>query len=115
MKCCSTSPWSDFFDVWQMAQLFKFDSATLCESIRRTFATRGTEIIAFDELQAEITENLNIENQWRAFVLKSQVEGPASFVDILGQIGIFLAPLLSAVKDGHTMVYRWRAPGPWGK
>ena len=105
----------DFFDVWRMAQRFNFDSGTLCESIRRTFAARGTEIIPFDELHAEVLENPNIENQWHAFVRKSEVEAPASFADILGHIGVFLEPLLSAVKDGQTIVVRWDAPGPWSK
>lgn len=103
----------DFFDVWRMAQQFDFDGATLFEAMRRTFEARGTAVIPFEELSAEILENQEVEKQWSAFVRKSQVEAPTSFAEILVQMGMFLAPLLSAFKDGRAMDDRWDAPGPW--
>jgi len=103
----------DFYDVWRMAQQFSFDGATLIEAMLRTFEARKTAAILFEELQAEILENQNIEKQWNAFVRKSQVEAPDSFTEILTLIEVFLTPLLSALKDEQTMVYRWNAPGPW--
>ena len=103
----------DFYDVWRMAQQFDFDGATLFEAMRRTFEARKTAATLFEELQAEILENQNIEKQWNAFVRKSQVEAPDSFTEILTLIEVFLTPLLSALKDEQTMVDRWNVPGPW--
>ncbi len=103
----------DFHDVWWMAQQLDFDGATLCEAIRRTFEARSTEVIQFDELRVEILENQNVDQQWSAFVRKSRISVPASFVEVLPLIEAFLTPLLSALKDEQTMVARWDAPGPW--
>jgi len=103
----------DFYDVWWMAQQLDFDGVTLCEAIRRTFEARSTEVIQFDELRVEISENQNVDQQWGAFVRKSRIIAPASFVEILLPIEEFLAPLLSALKDEQTMVARWDAPGLW--
>ena len=103
----------DFYDIWWMAQQLDFDGSTLCEAVRRTLEERGTDVIRFDELRAEILENQNIDQQWRAFVRKSRTEAPASFAEILLPIETLLAPLLSALKDEESMVGRWDAPGPW--
>jgi len=103
----------DFYDIWWMTQQLDFDGATLGEAIRRTLEARGTEVIRFDELRAEILENQSLEKQWGAFVRKSRIEARGSFAEIMLPIEAFLAPLLSALKDEETMVARWGAPGPW--
>jgi hypothetical protein len=103
----------DFYDIWCLAQQLDFDGATLCEAIRRTLEARGTDVIRFDELRAEILENQNLEQQWSTFVRKSRIDAPKSIVEILPLIEVLLAPLLSAVKDEEPMVARWNAPGPW--
>lgn len=91
----------DFYDVWLLSQHFSFDAEVLSSAIRGTLEKRKTEVMDFDSLRSEILENHNVEKQWSAFLIKSQLEAPGSFADTLEQIGGFLAPILSALKHGN--------------
>jgi len=47
----------DFYDIWRLSQQFEFNNSVLGEAIRQTFDNRGTEVIPFGELTAELLEN----------------------------------------------------------
>jgi predicted nucleotidyltransferase component of viral defense system len=87
----------DFYDIWRLSRQFKFDSAVLSEAIRQTFKNRGTELMPFNELQADLLENKTLERQWTAFLAKSGVPGPESFQEVLDQIATFLGPLFERI------------------
>ena len=87
----------DFYDIWWLSRQFKFDSAVLSEAIRQTFENRGTELMPFNELQANLLENKTLERQWSAFLAKSGVPGPESFQEVLDQIATFLGPLFERI------------------
>ncbi len=89
----------DFYDIWRLSRQFDFDGAVLCEAIRQTFENRGTELIPFNELQADLLENKTLEKQWTAFLAKSGVPGPESFQQVLDQIAAFLGPLFKRIAD----------------
>jgi len=103
----------DFYDVWLLSQHFGFDAEVLGSAIRGTLEKRKTGVMDFDSLRAEILENHDVEKQWSAFVRKSQLEAPGSFDDTLMQIGVFLTPILSAIKNGDQIGLRW-TPSGWG-
>jgi len=87
----------DFYDIWWLSRQFKFDSAVLSEAIRQTFENRGTELMPFNELQANLLENKTLERQWSAFLAKSGVPCPESFQEVLDQIATFLGPLFERI------------------
>lgn len=84
----------DFYDVWRLSQQFEFDPEVLGEAITQTFNNRGTRPVPFDELQASLLENESVEKQWRAFLGKSGVAGPASFEAVLTEIGVMVDSVL---------------------
>jgi predicted nucleotidyltransferase component of viral defense system len=87
----------DFYDIWRLSRQFNFDSAVLSEAIRQTFDNRGTDLMPFNVLQADLLENKTLERQWSAFLAKSGVPGPDSFQEILDQIAAFLGPLFERI------------------
>jgi predicted nucleotidyltransferase component of viral defense system len=89
----------DFYDIWRLSRQFEFDDAVLSEAIRQTFETRGTDLMPFNELKADLLENKTLEKQWTAFLAKSGVPGPESFQEVLDQIAAFLGPLFERI--GH--------------
>jgi predicted nucleotidyltransferase component of viral defense system len=89
----------DFYDIWRLSQQFEFDDAVLSEAIRQTFENRGTELIPFDYLKADLIQNDVLEKQWSAFLGKTGVSGPRSFHEVLDQIEGFLGPLFERVNN----------------
>jgi predicted nucleotidyltransferase component of viral defense system len=87
----------DFYDIWRLSRQFNFDSAVLSEAIRQTFENRGTDLMPFNVLQADLLENKTLEKQWTAFLAKSGVSGPESFQEVLDQIATFLDPLFERI------------------
>jgi hypothetical protein len=87
----------DFYDIWRLSRQFNFDSAVLSEAIRQTFENRGTDLMPFNVLQADLLENKTLEKQWTAFLAKSGVSGPESFQEVLDQIATFLGPLFERI------------------
>lgn len=87
----------DFYDIWRLSRQFKFDDAVLSEAIRQTFENRGTDLVPFNELQADLLENKTLDKQWTAFLSKSGVPGPKSFQEVLDQIAAFLGPLFERI------------------
>jgi Nucleotidyl transferase AbiEii toxin, Type IV TA system len=91
----------DFYDIWRLSQQFVFDDSVLSEAIRQTFKNRGTELIPFDKLKADLLENETLTKQWSAFLVKSGVSGPDSFHEVLAQIAAFLGPLFERIDHRH--------------
>jgi predicted nucleotidyltransferase component of viral defense system len=87
----------DFYDVWRLSRQFEFDDAVLGEAIKQTFDNRGTELIPFGELKAELLESETLEKLWTAFLAKTGMTGPDSFHEILDEIALFLGPLLERI------------------
>ena len=103
----------DFYDVWRLSRQFEFDGYAICTAIRATFKNRQTEIIDFDELAAELSENEKLDQQWKAFLRKSDLKGPEEFSSALSVIGAFVGPVLTSLTTGDEMHSRWPACGPW--
>ncbi len=105
----------DFFDVWALAQQFDFDGKVLARAIRATFAKRNTEIpVRPVALSQEFAEDSSKILQWRGFLRKSKMEGPANeFPEVINSINIFLGPLSETLASGLDYSGRWKAPGPW--
>lgn len=87
----------DFYDIWRLSHQFEFDNSILGEAIRLTFENRGTELIPFDELKAELHGNEILGKQWNAFLEKTGVDGPATFDEVLTELENILGPVLKKI------------------
>jgi len=112
----ANSRMKDFYDLWMMSRLFKFDGRTLCNAIRNTFKRRSTLLpdrlpMAFTD---EFSKDTQKQAQWQAFVRKSKPEKVSGdFDDIIDDLRIFLMPVLEAAYgDGHFALL-WPEGGPW--
>ena len=103
----------DFYDIWLLSRQFDFDGASLAEAIRLTFERRETPLTAaIDAFGESFVEAKQI--QWTAFWRRLQHEHvPASFHEVVAAVAVFLAPLASALSQGHPVSGSWAAPGPW--
>jgi hypothetical protein len=87
----------DYFDLHYLASHFEFDRATLAESIRRTFARRGTSVPAGEPmgLTREYWRNPLRPTQVRAFARRAVLSvGDDPGGELLPVLRPFLLPLL---------------------
>ncbi|MEX0827534.1 MAG: nucleotidyl transferase AbiEii/AbiGii toxin family protein [Haliea sp.] len=94
----------DFYDVWRLSLQYEFDDSVLGEAIKQTFNNRGTNLIPFDELKAELLGNDVLGKQWKAFLVKTGVDGPATFDEVLTAVGDFITPVLEPASKLHDQV-----------
>lgn len=103
----------DFYDIWLLSRQFDFEGANLTEAVRLTFKQRGTtmpdEIVAFTDAFAEVKQP-----QWQAFHRRlGQDHVPVPFIEVVGVLNNFLAPVSNHLSTGANAPSRWIAPGPW--
>jgi hypothetical protein len=106
----------DFFDVHHLAGHCGFDGSTLAESVRRTFAKRGTPVPEEEPvgLTSAYWEDPARVIQIRAFARRSAILLSADVADqILPLLRAFLLPILDDVRRGRHEVEAWSPGGPW--
>lgn len=89
----------------------------LASAIRNTLSRRGTPLDALPALLAEPQKHLSKEQQWSAFVRKSNLPHlPAHFAEVATSISEFIGPVLDLLITDQTMLdHYWVPPGPWSK
>lgn len=107
------SRFKDFYDIWRLARQQAFDGEDLQTSIEKTLANRSTDVVPFESVQDELLQSGNSEAQWKAFLEKSNLSGPASFTTVLDEIGALLSPVLESTLNRETFEGTWNPPGPW--
>lgn len=106
----------DFFDIRHLAGRFEFDGATLADSVRRTFARRGTPIPEGEPigLTAAYWDNPSRPPQIRAFARRAGLQvGPNVGDEVLGVLRPFLLPILDDLRRGALTTGTWTPGGPW--
>jgi len=103
----------DFYDIWLLSRHFDFEGITLAQAIRLTIERRGTELPArIAALTADFASARQIH--WSAFVNRLQQKNtPTAFMDVVGAVNEFLAPVISSISFQVPVPNRWIAPGPW--
>lgn len=107
------SRFKDFYDIWRLARQQAFDGEDLQTSIEKTFENRSTDVVPFEAVQEGLLQSGNSEAQWKAFLEKSNLSGPASFTAVLDEIGTLLSPVLESILNRETFEGTWNPPGPW--
>lgn len=92
-----------------------YDGPILAQAVTKTFATRGTAILAEPvALTGAFANEAAKQAQWQAFVRKSRLHAaPASFAEVVETIADFLGPIAGALAVGKRFQGTWKAPGPW--
>jgi predicted nucleotidyltransferase component of viral defense system len=100
----------DFYDLWLIAQTFKFGRSTLSDAVQRTFERRGTALPA--DIPVGLTDEFAAARavQWRAFLTRERMAAaPDGFTTVIADLQAFLMPLL--VGSNADLV--WPTGGPW--
>jgi len=103
----------DFYDIWLLCRQFDFNGERLTEAIRLTLDRRGTrltnDIAVFSDDFAD-----SKQRQWTAFRQRMQQDHvPASFLDIIRMVTVFLDPITHSLRSGIPVDAKWIAPGLW--
>jgi Nucleotidyl transferase AbiEii toxin, Type IV TA system len=110
------SRFKDFYDVYAMAGVFRFERTTLVQAVKATFDRRRTPT------QAELPEALAAPfyadgaraSQWRAYVIRNGLsDAPADFPQVGERIATFLRPLWTDLGSGSATAGDWQGGGPW--
>ena len=106
----------DFYDLWLLARNFEFDSETLTNAVKATFARRET--LLPETTPAALTEafyNATIkQQQWKAFLNKVRFAvREEEFGVVCRSIKMFIMPVMEFIKANHEHSRHWRAGGPW--
>jgi Nucleotidyl transferase AbiEii toxin, Type IV TA system len=100
----------DFYDLWLIAQTFKFGQSTLAEAVQRTFERRGTALPT--DIPAGRTEEFAAAwaDQWRTFLTRERMAAaPDGFTTVIADLERFLMPLLA----GPNADLVWPTGGLW--
>jgi hypothetical protein len=114
----ANSRMKDFYDVWLSSKLFAFDGRTLCQAVGNTFKRRSTPIpdnppLAFTD---DFRKDVQKQAQWRAFVRKTKPDTAVEELDVvIHDLGVFLMPVVEAVRQSRLLELLWAKGGPWKK
>jgi hypothetical protein len=111
----TNSRMKDFYDVQRLAVSFDFDGSVLVRSVRATFSRRRTPMPAYvpAALDRDFLAAPERERQWRAFLRRSRLEGPATGEALADDLRRFLLPVIEAARESDRYDAHWRAGGPW--
>jgi hypothetical protein len=112
----TNSRMKDFFDVHALASAFAFEGPALASAVRATFERRGTPLPVSEPLVLSRAFLAAPERQvqWRAFLRRGRLPGPADAGELADALRAFLGPLLDACSRGDMFGHTWPAGGPWG-
>lgn len=104
----------DYFDLWILAKQADFDGAVLSQAIRATFERRRTDIPRSLPigLSDEFANDVQKEKQWQAFLRKNALNRTPLRV-VLGDLTVFLMPILNALLAGSDYDRHWYAGPGW--
>lgn len=109
----------DFHDVWALAGVFAFDSATLQRAVAACFERRGTPWK--DETPRVLTtafyQTPELEARWRSYLSAGAVlvPPPAQFDRLGARIIEFLGPVRERILAGDSPAATWQPGGPWSR
>lgn len=106
----------DFYDLWAIAQTFRFDGPILAEAIRATFERRATAVPI--EVPVALTpafaEDPLKQSQWQGFLRRTAISmPPAPLSATLRAIEKFVMPPARSVAQQTGFNRGWPPGGPW--
>lgn len=111
----ANSRMKDFFDLWHLSKLTRFEGDRLTAALCATFARRGSLIpeglpVALTD---EFGENPSKITQWRAFCRKdARLQTTTLLSEVLRDVAVFLEPLIRSANSGKKFHATWHS-GRW--
>jgi hypothetical protein len=105
----------DYYDLLRLSRDLEFDGNTLVESIRHTFARRGTAVPAWplEGLSDAFASDRLHASLWRGLLTKNRLGTEDSFDAAVAAVRAFAQPALEAARGAGPFAARWPAGGPW--
>lgn len=106
----------DFFDLHVLRRERAFEADSLQRQIEATFSRRDTDLPTAvpDGLRDEFGESEASQQQWEAFLRRTDAEGaPREFSATLGEVRMFAYPVLNAAAGGRSLTGRWTPSEGW--
>lgn len=92
-KSVFNSRMKDFFDLYRIVMVHKFDEETLLEAVKATFENRNTEFAAGEIVfTPDFSNDTTLERRWSAFCKKSKKDCLLSFKETMEAIIRFMKP-----------------------
>ncbi len=111
----ANSRMKDFYDLVILSRTFQFDGALLAAAIAATFANRATKLPS--ELPVGLTttfaSDTSKQEQWSAFLRKSNGEALGSLEDAIATVVRFVEAPLRAAVGPHPLAARWSPERGW--
>ncbi len=110
----ATSRMKDFYDVWLLATTMDLDGETCAQSVRATFAHRGTGLPSSTPavLTDDFARRPETDRQWRSFLKKAGVAPQPGLDRVLELLRMFFMPIAQA-RPEDTFGQHWPRGGPW--
>jgi len=112
----ANSRWKDYYDIYLFTETFEFESRSVANAIRATFANRPAELI--DQIPHGLRESFAIAKQeeWESFLRKSKLsnESIKDLLAVVNRIWEFLEyPLREIQVGGNLKRKRWLQDNGW--
>lgn len=89
-----TSRMKDIFDIYFLAEKYKFKAAELYEAIKLTFANRETDLEFRKTVFSNVFKKSPLkQNQWGSFLRRNHLNLADDFQTVISKIEVFLEPL----------------------
>lgn len=104
-----SSRMKDYYDIYYLAMHFEFNSDTLAEAMRKTFANRNHHftIEQFNQVIA-FGEDESMQKKWKAFTRKIDTKTD-DFSKVIETINLFLAEPFNAAVENTNFTAKWTA------
>ena len=102
-----TGRMKDFYDIYYLADTFKFDGRKLQEALKQTLQNRGTtyEKNSFERILA-LAGNADMQVKWNYF-LRTIHDKELLFSDVITKIEQFIKPVYVAILDENEFFQSW--------
>jgi len=98
----------DFYDVWYLANRISFKMSILTEALKATLTARKTEVPESPHIfEPSFCTNSIKQEQWKNFCRQNRFEGMPEFPQLMGQLEMFLKPVLMTICRKEKRETQW--------
>lgn len=110
-----TSRLRDYYDLWLLPTLRRYEGTQVAAAVAATFRHRGTDVP--DDVPAGLSRAFfgDPANQaaWRSFLSNRRVEAPPDLEDVCEAIIVFIMPPAAAAASGSSYSSTWDPSSGW--
>lgn len=103
----ANSRYKDFYDIYMLAGRYDIDGMELSESMRETFAHRGTGFEDMYALTAAFSESKIHQRRWMAFLNKKKAMVNVEFEAVIVLLRTFLLSVVDSIVEGREYLLKW--------